>query len=310
VLDALSGVPVAGAVVSTPGGAPVVTGPGGEFALDGLAETDRLAVTASADEYASTTSIYRVIPGVVVSRDIRVLRRGPRVRISVAEGGVVAFADGGRVTIPPDAFEGAGEAVNVQVTYYDPAVPEALSAAPGDFAATEEDGRRSQLRTSGMVDVRVTTDAGEVVDLAPGRRAQINFPDRDGGATQSWGLYGFDAATGDWVRTGDAPADGDGTQRAEVDTFERPWNSDQPMRTTCITVRVVDRGGAPRVGAWVGANGVNWTGPTGGFTDTSGTVDILVEASSQVTLTVGPLTQTITSPPASTSCTFVGTFAY
>jgi hypothetical protein len=304
-----SGVAVAGARVSLPSGAAAVTGPGGEFVLGGVPATDRLAVTVSADGFAPTTAIYRVLAGLTVSREIRVLRRGPSVRIDVAAGGVVAFADGGRVTIAPNSFEGV-KAVNVQVAYYDPAVSEVLAAAPGDFAATEADGTRSQLQTSGMVDVLVTDDAGQRVDLAEGRTATINFPDRDGGSTQDWGLYGFDPATGDWVREGDAPVDPDGTQRAEVDTFERPWNSDQEMNTTCIRIRTVDRSGAPRPGASVGANGVNWSGPTGGMTDANGFVDILVKASSQVTITVGPFTQVITSPAASPNCTFVGTFAW
>ncbi|HEU4451993.1 MAG TPA: carboxypeptidase-like regulatory domain-containing protein, partial [Longimicrobium sp.] len=160
-----SGVAVPGARVSTPGGAVAVTGPGGEFVLPGLAVADRLPVTVSAEGFASTTAIYRVIAGVTVSREIRVLRRGPRVRIDAAAGGVVAFSNGGRVTIPPMAFAGVkpGEAVNVQIAYYDPAVSEILAAAPGDFAATEADGTRSQLQTSGMVDVLVTTDAGTQV---------------------------------------------------------------------------------------------------------------------------------------------------
>lgn len=327
----LDGAVVAGAQVSTPGGASTTTGPTGEFVLGGLPAAERVAVTISAPEHAPTTAAYRVIPGTLPFREIRIARRGPRVRIDAAAGGVVPFADGGRITIPANAFAGVrpGEFVDVSVTYYDPGAVEgavasreasfntglantvsSLEAAPGDFSATEADGSASQLETAGAVDVQVTNSQGAPVSVAAGQLVTINFPDRDGAATGTWGLYRFDQSTGTWVRTGDAPPASDGTQRADVPTLDIPWNADKPLVTTCITITVRDPSGAPRVNEFVEANGVNWRGPSSGSTDGSGNVDLQVRSSSQAAVTAGPVTQTVNTPGTSTSCTPTATIVF
>ncbi len=301
----VQGVPVVGALVSTPGGASTVTGSGGTFVLGGLPATSRLAVTVSAQEFATTTAIYKVVSGATLSREIRVLPRGPRVIVNSSTGGVVPFAGGGRVTIPPNAFAGVqpGEPLGVQVTYYDPQSAGALRAAPGDFSATELGGTPSQLETAGMVDVRVTNAANQPVSVAQGQTVVINFPDRDGPAVTSWGLYRFDTTTGTWVRTGSAPPAPDGTQQATVPSIDRPWNADQPLVTTCITVKVEDGSGAARANDPVRAEGVSYRGISSGWTDTAGNVDLRVKASSTVDVTAGTVTLPVSTPAASAICT-------
>jgi hypothetical protein len=326
----LDGVAVAGARVGTPGGASTLTGAGGEFTLDGLAATDRLAVTVSATGFAPTTAIFRVLPGTVPFRELWIARRGARTRINPAEGGVVQFADGGRVTFPAGSIAGvaAGELVDVQVTFYDPGAPagpaasraiigeasqtaqSSLAAAPGDFSAVEANGTRSQLETAGAVDVLVTNARGTRLNVAPGRTVTINVPDRDGQATGVWGLYRFDASTGRWVRAGDSPPAPDGTQTAQVADLTIPWNIDKPLITACIRIRVQDSQGLARANQFVQANGVNWRGPSSGSTDASGDVDLQVRASSSADVTAGPVTQTFSTPTAGPTCVPSGTISF
>lgn len=327
----LDGAAVGGARVGTPGGASTVTAPDGSFALDGLAATERLAVTLEAPGYASTTAIFRVIPGTTPFRELRIARLGPVVRIDPAVGGVVHFADGGRVTFRPNSLAGVrpGELVNVQVTYYDPGPPagpvgsraagyveaaqtsvSSLEAAPGDFSAIEADGTQSQLETAGAVDVRVTDSAGQPVNVAPGQTVTINFPDRDGTATGVWGLYRFDRATGRWVRESQAPPAGDGTQEAEVPDLSIPWNADNPLITSCITIRVETPDGQPRANEYVEANGINWRGASSGNTDINGDVDLQVRASSQADVTAGPVLATVSTPAVSSTCTPTATLVF
>ena len=161
-----------------------------------------------------------------------------------------------------------------------------------------------------MVDVFVTNAQNQQVSVAPGQRVTINFPDRDGAATAPWGLYRFDTGTGTWVRTGDAPPAPDGTQRADVPSLDRPWNADQPLVTTCITVTAEDFGGAPRANEPVTAEGVSYRGISSGFTDAAGNVDLRVKSSSTVDVRAGTATQTVSTPPASTSCTPAATLVY
>lgn len=330
VLD-LNGAAVAGARVSTASGASTTTGASGDFVLGGLPAAERVAVTILASGYASTTAAYQVIPGTRPFREIRIARRGPRVRIDAAAGGVVPFADGGRITIPANAFAGVrpGEFVDVQVTYYDPGAVEgpaasrgvsaqsapantasSLDAAPGDFSAVEIGGAPSQLETAGAVDVLVTNAQGAPVSVASGQRVTISFPDRDGAATGVWGLYRFDQSTGQWVRTGDAPPAPDGTQQATVPTLDVQWNADKPLITTCITITVKDPQGAPRANQFVEATGVNWRGPSSGWTDASGNVDLQVRSSSTASVEAGPVTQTVSTPATSTTCTPAATLVF
>ena len=305
----LDGQPIAGARITTPAGVAAVSGADGVFGIGRLPAAERLAVSVSAEGFATSTAIYRVNAGSTSRREVVLMRRGRGVRVDAAAGGVVAFADGGRVTIPANAFEGVrpGEVVNVSVTYYDPESNRQLSAAPGDFSATEQDGRASQLETAGMIDIRVTNAENTQLRLAEGRSVTVNFPDRDGPASDRWGLYRFDASTGTWVRTGDAPVDPDSTQRAEIPSVDIPWNLDKPLITTCITVRVQDGLGAAVAGEPVVALGINYRGPSTGQTDANGSVDLPVRSSSVVDVTAGSVTQTFTTPPTSTNCTYAGT---
>lgn len=323
--------PIAGAAISTPGGATTVSDGNGDFVLGGLPATNRLAVTVSAAGYASNTAIFPVVAGATLSRVLQLAARGPSVRIDAAAGGVVSFADGGRITIPPFAFAGVGRGqfVDVSVTYFDPGAGggvasvrlasdgimntgDGLAGAPGDFSAVEADGTDSQLETAGMVDVEVTDPNGAPVSVAPGQTVTINFPDRDGAASRGWGLYEFNAATGNWERRGNAPASPDGTPEVTVPSLDRPWNADIPMTATCISVQVNDSNGQPRANEEVKADGVNWRGPTTEFTDGNGVARLQVQASAQVTVSAGPNldSQTVTAPAVGANCPLTATLAY
>ncbi|HEX8671541.1 MAG TPA: carboxypeptidase-like regulatory domain-containing protein, partial [Longimicrobium sp.] len=306
----LAGQPIAGAQITTPAGAAAVTNADGAFIIGNLPATERLAVNVAAPGFATGTAIYRVNSGTTSRREVVLMPRGEAVAVNAGTGGVVSFAGGGRVTIRPNAFQGVGpgEMVQVSVTYFDPESNRQLSAAPGDFSATEQDGTASQLETAGMIDIRATNAQNAPLSLAPGQTVTVNFPDRDGPAMAPWGLYSFDRTTGTWVGAGSAPADPDGTQRADIPSINTPWNADKAMFTTCITVRVEDKSTSPVAGEHVVAQGVNYAGITPGHTDNNGSVDLLVRSSSIVDVTAGGTTQTYTTPPTSTKCTFMGTF--
>jgi hypothetical protein len=306
----LGGQPIAGARVATASGIVASSDDNGVFVIGNLPSTERLAVNVSAQGFATGTATYRVNAGSTSRREVVLMPRGQAVLVEAGAGGVVPFAGGGRVTIPANAFAGVGpgETVKVSVTYFDPESDRQLSAAPGDFSAAEQDGTASQLETAGMIDIRATNAQNAPLSLAPGQTVTVNFPDRDGGAMAPWGLYRFDRTTGTWVRTGDAPVDPDGTQRADIPSIDVPWNADKPMITTCITVRVEDASSAPVAGEPVVAEGVNYRGPSSGHTDNNGNVDLLVRSSSTVQVRAGSATpQIYPTPPTSTQCTYAGT---
>jgi hypothetical protein len=224
----LDGSPVAGARVTTPGGASATTGPEGKFGIDGLAPTSRLPVTVSAQGFAPTTEIYKVAAGERAVREIRVLGAGEPVQITAGKGGVVPFGGTGSLVVPANAFANvaSGEVVTVRVAYYDPTDPASIAAAPGDLSAVEADGSLWLLRTNGMVFVTATNAQGRRLDLAPGQVAQANLPDRANDGT-AWSSYRFDPVTGLWVWIAPAIA-APGVQRLPITTLTPTYNIDVP----------------------------------------------------------------------------------
>lgn len=305
-----NGNPVPGATVRTPDGRVVVTNANGEFEITGLAPTDRLAVTVEAPGFTSNTAIYQVVAGQTLSREIRVLRRPPPVRITAGVGGVIPFAGSGRVSVPAYAFAGVapGEIVNVQVSYFDPRNPVQLSASPGNFAAVTATGETAQLETFGEIDIRATSAQGTPLDLAPGQRVRVNFPDTDGPALAPRGLWTFDTTRGVWVAAGNTTVARDSTIVADLTTIRPTWNVDDVINTVCIQVQVLDAAGLPRAFQYVTGTGASYWGFSDTFTDANGIATLYVRSNSQVTLAAGPASITVATP--SVGCPLVATLSF
>jgi hypothetical protein len=269
-------------------------------------------VTVEAADHASTTKIYQVVAGQTLSREIRVQRRGAPVVIDAGAGGLVPFAGGGRVSIPPLAFDGVqpGEPVRVQVTYIDPASAAQMTTAPGDFSAVEANGSPSQLESDGMVEIVATDAANTRLELSPGQQVTVNFPDRDGAAATAWGLYTFNTTTGAWDAAGTAPVAPDGTQQASLTTVRRTANVDRPIVPSCIRVRVLTPASLPRPYEYVNATGISYNGFDDAWSDAQGYATFQVMSSSQVVIAAGPVTQTLITPPAGPGCPLVATLTF
>jgi hypothetical protein len=298
----LDGAPIAGAVVSTQNGQSAVAGADGSFSIEGLAPTDRLPVDVSAPGFATTSRIYRVVPGETLSREIRLIRQGAPVAIIAGEGGVVRFSDVGIVEVPANAFEGVSpqETVFVRVSYWDPADAAAFREAPGDFSGVEADGSLSVLRSNGMWSVSVTNRRGEELRLANGRALLTSLPNRvrGGGVTQpeqpcSWGVYRYDGSR--WVLVGPSS---ESAPRQYTDTYGVRYNIDCWITSSSIGVRVVDAVGNPVRNLSVTASGVSYFGGAESWTDANGYASLPLGAGQQVSVRAGSNSVTLTTPPA------------
>lgn len=301
VVIGLDGAIVADATVRTGDGVETRTDAGGRFTIAGLPATDRLAVTVEADRYAANTAIYRVVAGQRLEREIRLQPRGPAVVIAAGAGGVVPFANGGSVVIPPNAFEGVepGEPVRVEVTYRDPRSPEQLSAAPGDF--TTDAGE--SLETLGMTEVRATDTQGNRLELAPGRQVTTTFPDPDGpGVSRPIQVWTFDPVSGRWVRNGFVTPNPDGTYTVPVGSIATDVNLDAPIQVVCIRVRVLTPAKLPRANLFTTAAGVSYAGLSNAWTDAQGYAEFWVLPGSVVNVTAGPASVTVNAPPTGPAC--------
>jgi Carboxypeptidase regulatory-like domain len=297
----LDGARVAGATVRLPNGVATRTDAAGGFTIAGLPATDRLAVTVEADRYASTTAIYRVVAGQRLEREIRLQPRGQAVTIVAGQGGVVPFANGGSVRIPADAFAGVtpDQPVTVEVTYRDPASPEQLSAAPGDF--TTDRGER--LETFGMTEIRATDTRGNRLELAPGREVVTTFPDPDGPAvSRPIQLWTFNPLTGRWERNGFATPNPDGTLTVPIGSIASDVNLDEPVQVVCIRVRALTPNWFPRAFQYVSAAGVSYAGLSPAWADAQGYAELWVVPGSVVNVTAGPASVTVNAPPNGPAC--------
>lgn len=300
----LSGAPVAGAVVRTPGGQSAVTAADGSFTIGGLAPTGRLAVDISAPGFAPTVRIYRVVPQQQLSRQIRLIPQGAPVTIIAGEGGVVPFSDAGLVEVPANAFVGVSpeEPVIVRVSYFDPADADAFREAPGDFSGIEEDGSFSVLRSNGMFSISVTNTRGEELSLAEGQALRTSLPDRvgGGGGVQSarcskWGLY--QSVGGKWVWIGPTTE----TAQRQYTYNGVQYNIDCAIASSGGGVVVVDNNGNAVSNLSVTASGLSYFGGAESWTDANGFATLPLGAGQQVIVRAGSASVTLTTPPAGSS---------
>lgn len=307
----LRGEPIAGATVRAAGAA-AQTGATGAFQVGGLAAAARLPVSVEAPGYVPTTQVYQVVSGQTLSRPIRLQPLAAPVVITAGAGGVVPFAGGGQVLIPANALAGVGgsDPVTVRATYIDPADAAQLGAAPGDFTARGFDGSPARLETFGMVEVDARDAQGRRLELAPGRQATIRFPLRGGTSVATRGFWSFDPQQAVWVEEGTATVTPTSID-APTTSVTRPKNVDDRIRQVCIQVRVLRADKVtPNPFQFVTAAGVSYFGTTQGWTNTQGLVSLQVRAASQVAVSAGPATQTVTTPATATGCPVVATLAF
>jgi len=296
----VGGAPVAGALVSTPGGASAVTGADGSFSIGGLAPAERLPVTVRAANLAPTTRIYRVVPGAQLTREIRLISQGSPVTLVAGQGGVVPFGGQGSVEIPANAFAGVspGDPVVVRVAYWDPANEAVFRTAPGDFQGIEADGSQSVLASNGMVNIRATNAQGQLLALAANQVLQVNLPDRalpTNPTPCSWGLYRWDEGLGRWVLVRPVAPPIPGTVRSWVDGNGVSWNIDCWIRSTRLPIQVVDAIGTPMANISVIAAGVSYYGGGETWTDANGYATIPLGALQQVSVRAGSASATVTT---------------
>lgn len=282
------GAGIAGASVSAGGAELARSGADGSFRVRGLGAADRLAVTFAAPGHVPTTRIVRVLPGRAQGvAPVRLRPRAPAVAVDAARGGRVAFGEGSALTIPPGVLVDAAGlpvrgAVAVSVTYLDVTDPAQLGTAPGDFTARSA-GRAERLESFGMFNVDLADGAGRPVSVAAGSALPVALrAPRGRTSPASVGLYAFESDGGVWVRQGELRLDEALVYSGSV-TRGGDWNADDPVETTCITVRVVSAtSGAPMANVLVTATGVGYASSSQGYSSSNGLVCLLVKRNAVV----------------------------
>lgn len=305
---------IAGVQVLVPDNKPALTNTNGEFKVTGITPTERLAVSFSSTNFMNYTRIFKAEEKALQRTQIVVLwPRAKAVTLDAARGGKVRFSTGGGLTLAPNSLvDSKGQPlrgkVMISLTNLDVSNREQLKRVPGDFTARMSDKSIRMLESFGVFEINATDARGRRADLAPGKSARFELPIaralRERAPKRSK-LFSFDTSNGQWVEEGEVVLTEQLVYSGTINRFDWDWNVDNPLDTTCITVKFVDVYGSnagPIANALVEATGVNYSTISSGYTNSAGLVCLLVKINSPILITgydppgnpIGPVN--VTSP--------------
>jgi hypothetical protein len=175
--------------------------------------------------------------------------------VSATSGGAVTLSTGGKVTFPANAFvDLSGNpytgTVNVAMVWIDPTAADLGQILPGDLRAITTTGTEAILQTYGMLNVEISTTAGQELKIATGKTAELRFPlptTLVSGAPATIPLWYFDEVKGRWIEEGNAAKTG--SEYVGTVKHFTPWNVDVPGTSGVINLELIfkDNSGNPLV---------------------------------------------------------------
>jgi len=211
-----------------------------------------------------------------------------------ALGGTVATPDGASATFAPNSIKKMDGSVyngvvNVSSKWLNPADPKTLDQMPGNLMGVNSKVEEVVLGTYGMMAVELTSDAGELLNIADGKTATLNMPvpaALQASAPAEIPFWSYNEEYGVWVEEGSATLQG-GVYVGEVAHFSF-WNCDIWMPLVNFEATVVDADDNPLSNFKVGITIETGSGPfTGcGYTAADGTVSGLIPANTDLVLEV------------------------
>jgi hypothetical protein len=160
--------------------------------------------------------------------------------------------------------------VHVFASYLDPTDKNLPGRMPGDLRGIDTSGKEALLLTYGMMVVELEGDAGEKLQVAPGKKATLKMaiPSAlQASAPTSIPLWYFSDSTGKWMEQGSAARQGN-NYVGQVGHFSW-WNCDIPIGTINFKVYVKDQHGNPLAYTWLQFTSSVY-GIRGGYTDANG----------------------------------------
>jgi len=215
--------------------------------------------------------------------------------INGTNGGAVTLANGLSIALPAGAVVNAATnsaytgTVNIAASWINPVAADLNSIMPGDLRGIDKDGALKLLQTFGMAAVELTGASGELLQVAPGKKATLSLSipaSLVSSAPATIPLWYFDEAKGLWKEEGSATKTGS-TYTGEVSHFSF-WNYDVPNNLVLFNCTLKDIAGNPIPYAFVRVT-IAGTGISGcGYTDASGYVGGAVPNNAQLILDVYP----------------------
>ena len=282
--------------VVTIGSITTVTDKYGFFEIENVQVVKEAAfVTVARRGYFKAIKTYLATDGKSAFFRIKLIPKINAGNIDAAIGGNVALTNGLIISLPSNAVINAttnaaytGQ-VNVAAHWIDPTSSDLNRTMPGDLRGLDTAGSLKLLTTYGMAAVELTGTGGELLQIAPGKKATltISLPlTLSASAPSSIPLWYFDEAMGLWKEQGIAVKSGD-KYVGEVGHFSY-WNCDVPNKYVRFNCTVTNAKGVPIQNALVKVSVVSNT-PTisgYGYTDSSGYTSGAIPANSSLLLEI------------------------
>ncbi len=227
----------------------------------------RVTITVSKDGFFEATKTclkegnFLVINAVVQSKSIATATPSFTAATFDIASGATTTVDEAVVAIPSSGLKNAetGAEVtgtaNMEVLYLSPENENFTELMPGgDMAAIDKNDDEVILYSYGMMNVKLTDDSDNTLQIKDGKKATVTFPiaeNQKADAPATMPLWSFDKEKGVWVEEGVATKSDDGTYyQGEVTHFS--WvNLDYPSSRATVEGTVKDASGDPVPGVKV-----------------------------------------------------------
>ena len=213
--------------------------------------------------------------------------------ITAASGGTVT-SNGVKVSLPANAVVNAATNVayvgniSVAIKFLNPTSAEINNIMPGDLRGIDGNSNLKLLTSYGMAAVELTGSAGELLQIATGKKATLIMPipaSIVASAPASIPLWYFDEAKGLWKEEGSATKTG-AEYIGEVSHFSF-WNCDVPNNYVQFNCTVKNSNGDAMSAVWVKISVISNPSSVGyGYSDASGYVSGFIPDNSNLKLEI------------------------
>ncbi len=253
-------------------------------------------VTVNKPGYFKGIKTYIVREGKPAFFRIKLIPKTNTGSINGGSGGNVTLTNGLSITLPAGAVVNASTSsaytgtVNVAAFWINPEASDLDRIMPGDLRGIDNGGLMQLLKTFGMAAVELTGASGELLQIAPGKKATLALTipaSLMGDAPASLPLWYFDEDKGLWKEEGSATKSGNKYQ-GDVSHFSY-WNCDMPLPNGGVPFdcTIVDANGSPlpNLHIWIDYSNGTMTG-CHGTTNANGYASGLVPANAQLIMKV------------------------
>jgi len=213
--------------------------------------------------------------------------------VDASSGGNVTLSNGLIVALPSNAVVDAVTktayigTIHVSSAWLNPVANDLDQIMPGDLRGLNQNGVLKSLTTFGMAAVELTGNAGQLLQIADGKKATLTFPLPNtiaAAAPATIPLWYFDEAKGLWIEEGVAAKTGN-AYVGDVKHFSY-WNCDIPNATVPVSFTITDSAMHPLPYIYFSLTPVapNSVGHISGYTDETGLVQVPVAANTSYKL--------------------------